>query len=199
MGGRPLCYFESANPYIPVYVVQREDTKQDKTFPKSKKTQPKERKQVDFSYQRDADLSDDSDCEVYLTQVTVLKKTPIDDKHIIRKDRGSQDTSVDENKQPAPVGVTAENPAPKLEKGGGNELESSESDVEKVERRRYAKVRRPHKKLADYVCQIDNRKSGKKLEILRKILEETSRPEERTVLLNCISSHQKVVSQFVIY
>ena len=66
-------------------------------------------------------------------------------------------------------------------------MESSESDVEKVERRRSARVRRPPKKLADNVCQIDNRKSGKKLEILRILLEETSRPEERTVLLNCIS------------
>ena len=175
------------NPYIPVYVVQREDTKQDRPFPKSRRTQPKERKQVDFSHQRDADLSDDSDNEVYLTQVTVLKKTPIDDQHIIRKDRESQDTSRDKNKQPEPVGVTAENPAPQLQEGGGNELESSESDVEKVERRGYAGVRRPPKKLADYVCQIDNRKSGKKLEILRNLSEETSRPEEKTILLNCIS------------
>ena len=109
--------------------------------------------------------------------------SPIDDQHIIWKDRGSKDTSVDKNMQPAPVGVTAETPAPHLE-GDGNEFESSESDVEKVERRRSARVRRPPKKLADYLCQIDNRKSGKELKILRKMLEETSRPEERTVLLN---------------
>ena len=70
-----------------------------------------------------------------------------------------KDTSVDKNKQPEPVGVTAENPAPQLQEGGGNELEGSESDVEKVERRS-ARVRRPPKKLADYLCQIDNRKSG---------------------------------------
>ena len=55
--------------------------------------------------------------------------SPIDDQHIIWKDRGSKDTSVDKNKQPAPVGVTVENPALQLEDDGGNELESSESDV----------------------------------------------------------------------
>lgn len=94
-----------------------------------------EKEQVDLghqrdadSHQRDADLSDDSDYEVYLTQVPVPKKTAIDDQHIIRKDRESKDTSVDKNKQPEPVGITAENPAPQLQEGGGNELESSESD-----------------------------------------------------------------------
>ena len=61
-------------------------------------------------------------------------------------------------------------------------MEGSESDVEKVERKRSARVRRPPKKLADYVCQIDNKKSGKEIEILRKMLKETSCPEERTVL-----------------
>ena len=74
------------NLLLPIEIIDPH-TKHDRPAPKPRKTQPKEREQVHFghqreqvdfghqrdadSHQRDADLSDGSDNEVYLTQVPV--------------------------------------------------------------------------------------------------------------------------------
>lgn len=89
-----------------------------------------------------------------------------------------------------PEREAAEDPAPQDEEGDGSEPGAE------IRLRRSARTRRPPKRFADYqLYQICDRRR-EELSILKQILENTNRSEERNILLGCISD---IISKLQIY
>lgn len=121
----------------------------------------------------DLDISDsDSEYEIQVVKVPV-QRTPIE----ISK----EPVRVVEEEVTQPEREAAEDPAPQDEEGDGSE------PGDEIGLRRSARTRRPPKRFADYqLYQICDRRR-EELSILKQILENTNRSEERNILLGCIS------------
>lgn len=189
------------NKEVPVYVVQREDGTgkkrtlhrnlllpigcidqefQEKPIPKPRANKQKDTTQneeeTELKQQNDVadlDISDsDSEYEIQVVKVPV-QRTPIE----ISK----EPVRVVEEEVTQPEREAAEDPAPQDEEGDGSE------PGDEIGLRRSARTRRPPKRFADYkLYQICDRRR-EELSILKQILENTNRSEERNILLGCIS------------